>query len=586
MKPAACKLEHFLLFCCRHSLPVDIKMSHSSSKSSQFPINPVEEMMLYHGSFPWLCLCLYKPLLHAQSIDLALKVALHLQSLSQHLCKAAQSALMSLVLLPILHIYADSPWDAVQDSNVLSSYSFVDDVIFIVLGLILQFLEESDSCKVLFIRHGGLKVLNKLLHDIAGGDGVQNGCVLPLLLDLMRLLSAKTLPILSSSASVSVVKGIPAQQAGRMPPLEPSTSQTTGVRSFFRGISFSWGNDKRRIKELRDRSTSLDSNVLKKPGASNATSMPSAIKVDEISAYLTEIKRFVQTALSLTGAASHDVSRDKIRKTLSFVRAVSGAESTDSETDGGLGGKLTRKLSETSGYRSTSQEHLDPSADRVSNQSVGSSVVFTTDSLQLPGETEFAKWKKLTDFWSIIGHAVPTDGELCSIFLDMNGFYIALKLLNLISMGLSSYFDSEIDFTHTTIEQSFNESFAKSTSLNSSTEYLNYSVKKDGANSPAVAPHRLNSIPKINFSPKPSSSLKKAASLDDLLSDAFNLNFFKSTPPNDSAIDTPESVVDIEIHQRVLEQKLNLFTSCLRVCFFSVKSKDQVRYKSELLFMI
>jgi len=529
--------------------------------------------MLQHGETSWLCLCLYKPLLHCQSIDVSLKVALHLQSLSQHLCKAAKSALLTLVLVPIIHDHAACHWDALSDtSNPSKQCCFVDDVIFIVLGIILQFLEECQNCKVLFIRHGGLKVLNKLLDQIATSETTNIG-VLPLLLDMTRLLSTNTLLILSHASNVTIVKPVPNRVMEKQQ-TEPSASTQTGsVRSFFRGISFSWGNDKRRMKEMRDRTTSLDSNVAKNL---KANLLPSSVQIDEASAYLIEIKKFIQTALGLTGAMSHDLTKDKMRKTLSFVRAVSGADSTDSETEISLTGKKKRKLSETSGYRSTSLEHLDPSADKASNQSIGSSIIYTTDNLQLPGETDCSKWKKLADFWDIIGHAVPTDGELCSIFLDMNGFYIALKVLNLISMGLSSHFDSEIEFTHTTIEQSFNDSFQRSTSLQSSTEHLTGTVKSEET-TPKRFPSRLNSIPKISLTKPPQkSSLKKSVSLDDLLSEAFNISFFKTSPTADSAIDTPESAVDIEMQQRVLELKLHLFSSCLRICFFCAKYKDQV----------
>ena len=545
------------------------------ASSHQPDSHPVEEILLQHRDFSWLCLCLYKPLLQCNNIDLALKVALHLQSLSQHICKAAKSALLTLVLVPILHNYASCHWEAVPDTSGSSQqFCFVDDVIFIVMGMILQFLEECNNSKALFIRHGGWKVLNKLLDQIVGCENTNSG-VLPLLLDMTRLLSSKTLPTLSHSSSVNIVKPIsnhPVENEHRNEP--SSTAQPSGVRSFFRGISFSWSSDKKRLKGTRDRSTSMDSNTIKNI---RTNSFPSSVHVDETAVYVVEIKKFIQTALGLTGASAHDLTKDKLRKTLSFVRAVSVAESTDSDTEI-LTGKKKRKLSETSGYRSTSLEHLDPSPDKASNHSLSSSIIYTTDNLQLPGETEFMKWKKLTDFWDIVGRAVPADGELCSVFLDMNGFYVALKLLNLISMDMSSYFDSEIDFTHTTIEQSFNESFQKSTSLQSSCEGLTDSGKREEDKTLKRVPSRLNSMPKMSYSAQgQKSSLKKTASLDDLLSEAFNISFLKPNPPADSAIDTPESVVDIEIQQRVLEQKLHLFTSCLRICLFCAKNKEQVR---------
>ena len=555
-------------------MPVDIKMSSASHQSN---VHPAEEIMLQHRDFPWLCLCLYKPLLHCQNIDLALKVALNLQSLSQHLCKPAKNALLTLVLIPIIHDHASCHWEALSDpSNSTKQHCFVDDVIFIVLGIILQFLEECNDCKVLFIRHGGMKVLNKLLDQIAGSE-ITNIGVLPLLLDMERLLSTKTLLNLSHASSVNIVKPISSCAIEKQLQTEPSTSTQTGsVRSFFRVISLTWGNEKRRLKDVRDRASSLDSKVGKNL---KANLLPSSVQVDEYSVYLIEMKKFIQTALGLTGAMSHDLTKDKLRKTLSFVRAVSGADSTDSDTEASLTGKKKRKLSETSGYRSTSLEHLDPSADKASNQSIGSSIIFTTDSIQLPGETDSSKWKKLSDFWDIIGFAVPTGGELCSIFLDMNGFYIALKLLNLISMGLSSYFDSEIEFTHPTIEQSFNESFQKSTSVHSSTERLTNLEKTEENKTPIRQPSRLNSMPKISFSnPDQKSNLKKSVSLDDLLSEAFSINIFKSPPPVDSAINTPESAVDMELQQRVLELQLHLFTSCLRICLFCAKRKHQVRF--------
>ena len=522
-------------------------------------------MLRHSGQFPWLSLCLYKPLLCSKFADLALRVALHLQSLSQHLCSQAKNALLTLVFVPILHSYAGSAWDVAPNLASERKTSIADDVIFIVLGMTLQFIEESLVCRMLFVRHSGLKALNRLLGGRESEScTTDNAGLTPLLLDMFRLLSTNTLQKLSNSATISLFKPASNMQPEKLTSAEPVTIQTGTVRSFFRGISFSWGSDKRRAKDCGEQVRDSVSTQ-----ATNSFAMSAhALQVDEVSAYVTELKKFVQTSLHLTGASSHDPFKEKLKKTISFVRAVSGADSTDSEADFNLGGKMKRKLSETSGYRSTSLEHLDPSHDRgsASNHSVNSSV-FSTENIHLPGEVEVFKWKKLSDSWRVLGHAVPARGEMSSIFLDMNGFNIALKLLGLIATGLSSYFDSEIDFTLTTIDQSFNDSFAKS--VNSSAENLCNFARVENK----TFPTRLNSMPKI--SPLKKNSLKKTASLDDILSDSST----KSTlfqAPVDSAIDTPESVIDIEIQQRVLEDKLALFASCLKICFHCAKLKDRV----------
>ena len=542
--------------------------------------------MLQHSKdFPWLCLCLYKPLLFSKNVDVALKVALHLQSISPHLSVAPKSALLTLVFMPILHKFAGTFWDLLPDPSTHVATAMMDDIAFIVFGMILQFLEESSVYLKLFIRHGGLKALNKLLELDSSGASVDSSSAfncgaLSLILDLSRIATGKAVPTLSHTATVAVFKPNPKQQPDKQLELAPGEPvATTGVRSFFRGISFSWGNDKRRLKDAKERSSTIDITSLKQE-SSNSLSINSSIptlQADELAIYLVQLKRFVQGALSLTGASLKDFSKDRLKKTMSFVRAVSGADSTDSESELGFSIKRKRRLSETSGYRSTSQEQLYHTLDRSSSgaQSAISSVVFSADTLQLPADGDLSKWRRLTEVWSILGTAVPAEEELCSMFLDMNGFNIAMRLLTLISLGFNSHFNRDVSFTRpTTVEQSLDNSFAKTASRHSSTSALDEEETKREDN----PPKRTRSIPKINLtSPSENGNhenLKKTASLDDILSETFK--FFRSTTPVDSAINTPDSIVDFELQQLILELKLNLFTSCLRICFFCAKLKDQV----------
>lgn len=567
----------------RHSYPADLKASTSGSSPSS-RLDSVEEIMLQHSDkHPWLCLCLYKPLLCLRSTDIALKVALHLQSVSPHLCVPAKSALLTLVFMPILHQFAGTYWECLPDTSTQVVVSVMDDIVFIVLGMVLQFLEESSEYLILFIRHGGLTILNKLLELGSSTSNDSSSAfdsgALSLVLDLTRIATSKPLPTLSNKATVAIFKPSVRQQPDRELEVGSSESLTStgSVRSFFRGISFSWGNDKRRVKDMKERSSTLDIAAIKRessPSSVIQTGSSPSLLTDELEVYVVQLKRFVQGAVCLTGATLYDFSKDRLKKTMSFVRAVSGADSTDSENDPVFPLKRKRRLSETSGYKSTSQEQLYQTMDRssYSNQSVNSFIMYTTDNIQLPGENDLTKWKKLSDIWSILDVSVPVDGELCSIFVDMNGFNVALKLLKLLSQEFTSHFDHETDFTQPTpVQQSLDNSFALSASLHSSTDALN--EKKE--NQKELNPIRLNTIPKINLpSPQKSNNLKKTASLDDILSETFK--FFRPNSPSDSAINTPESVIDLELQQQILDLKLSLFTSCLRICFFCAKLKDQV----------
>ncbi|XP_076817532.1 lysosomal-trafficking regulator-like isoform X1 [Clavelina lepadiformis] len=582
----------------RRSLPMDVTLNTSVAPN---PINKTADELLFQSNinFPWLCLCLYKAFLQSENKSLSLKVALHLQSISQHICNEAKRALTTLVFVPVLCSYANVTWEEVTEELPTTEGRYHDEVVFISMGILLHLVEDSPGCRELFVRHGGLKAINEILCKRRNNDLEicrQTDEILCLLFYIVRVIATMHF-IKSAQTNVALFSPDSSKVMRKQRSLDiVSNNESGGVRSFFRGISFSWGSDKRRLKDMRDRSISFDHSVSKlppKPGDSNlfdGNLTLTMTHVDEEKIFFRAFKRFSLISLSLSGASTAEKSKEKIPRVQKIaMRPTSGTESTtDSDNDLHSNTFRNRKLSETSGYRSTSLESFERSISYDLNsvgRSSNSAVSFTSENVFLPDDSDLETWKSISDLWHVLGLAVPHGSQLSTIFVEMNGFEIALKLLNLIGASLHSHFESELDFTMATADFTLNESLSQK-SVDSYVPLV------------SSAAENVESITASAVLSEDTASLKQ-----DHDNDIEQSN--EQVMPNEADISSPENTassrltstplkpqkehvqpiagdraagdrLDASLAKQVLEQKLKLFTSCLRICLFCANTDDQV----------
>nr|CAB3263579.1 lysosomal-trafficking regulator-like [Phallusia mammillata] len=514
----------------RRSLPGDIQFTESCSSSFK---QDLEDFMLNKSSeHPWLFLAVYRAFLQLGNSPICQKALQHLQTIAVFLSPEAKKSLTSTVLVPVLLSFADVGWDALKDDQPVLVETYTEAVVTSLLDILVTFLDTIDECRSVFLRHGGLKAVNQLLY-LKGSEDDSN-VLHARLLKIVEALMTKT--TLFSPQAVVHVFAPPSQEGLRrkVSSGDITNNEPGAMRSFFRGLSFSWGTDNRRL--LRDRSISfttkpkniMSSKSVDVPDPNSFTS--SKIYVDELSVFYAEVKRFVQNALNITGATSFDRNKDKQSIVSRFSRTDSELESENRSR--------TRRLSETSGYRSTSPDSVERSAahDARSMHSVTSTSSYATESVSLPDDDHLEQWKSVSDVWNILGLAVPLDRELGMIFNELNGFDVTMRLLNLITTSLNFYFESDLDFTISSNEMYLNNSVTK--------------LKVEDTTSGETVVHR---------NPSESTLSDQKDEEDQVHGNEVD------------AADEDGFVWD----EGVLETKLQFFTSCLRICLFCGKLTNE-----------
>nr|XP_009860308.2 lysosomal-trafficking regulator-like isoform X1 [Ciona intestinalis]XP_026692490.1 lysosomal-trafficking regulator-like isoform X1 [Ciona intestinalis] len=561
----------------RRSLPIDVS---SSSESSASEISAEESFFLYNLSHPWLCLVMYRKLLASSDPDLSLKVALHLQTLSPHLPEESKMSLSSLVLLPILCSSSGIKYSLMRKELCSTGEVFREEILSIILCILLRYLESSDPCRAIFLRHGGLKAVNKILshpkHSSQDADFSDH--IRDLVFHLGRAYLT-SVTILSPDVSVAVFS-----YYKKPPPLlkqhstEPTSDNSVAgpMKTFLRG--FSWGSEKFRT-DAQERSTSLGSLRQKQENKSQINRdnqlTYTSTSIDELSVYYTELRKFVRVALALSGASTNDRAKEKAKKSknFNFARALSG-ESTDSDPEF-RSRPRTRNLSETSGYRSTSPESLNHSISNeirsISSRSNNSTLSYISDSVSLPSDTDTFAWQQLVNYWQVLGLSVPMDNQISTSFVELNGFEVALKLLTMISTSLNEYYLSEMNFTFATQDNTAAGSVLDKSISSSSLE------SPTSNDNPLTAP---KTPPKIFLAEEHSQEeeMPFSSSPKDVdLQEPSTLTHSHPTIDVSSVDDLPDvpDFGDAATDLKLVEMKLNLFCSCLRVCLFCSRRTDQ-----------
>jgi len=542
----------------RRSLPGDICLVDNTTADFQ---KELEEFLLERNAeHPWLCMALYRALLQLGTSDLCSKALQHLQTISPHLSSEARQALTSLVLVPVLLAFADVAWEALKPGQQVLKETYSEVVVTALIEILLRFLERSDDCRAITIRHGGLKAINQLLYLKTNPDQDQTS-LHDLMLQAAEILTTSPTPF-SPQAVVHVFSPAPMDVIGRK---ARGANQGAGdggaVRTLLQGFSFSWSSDKNRGHPvLRDRSTSFTGrfNLPTNP-ASNGEQKGdepfrcNRIYVDEMFVHQVEAKRFVQNSITITGATYCEKIREKFNfasRLTTKSHAGDSADTADPET----GHRAGRRLSETSGYRSTSPDSAERvnSHDLRSLHSLTSSSSFATESVTLPDDDHAAHWENIAEMWNIVGLAVPLGGDLCRAFVELGGFDVTMKLMHLITTSLSFHFESSLDFTSNTVDVTFTEQPTSS----------NVDVTNE------------------NKQPHGGTTIDEQVASDDSL-----------TADDNDSLELPDVVDDPDVtgaagdavvedgapnDEGILKMKLTLLTACLRICLFCAHHHDQV----------
>ena len=452
-----------------------------------------------------------------------------LEEASPHLSLPLKVSLLTNVLLPVVSSHCELR-SSLTDLNL----KFDVAVFEAVLRIIRQLIDACGICREIFVRHHGLQCINQILSSYRS---FMESTVVACALDILTIFMVKETTL--SQSTVINVYGASAEKKA-LSKQKSLDFDSQGVRGFFRSLSItSWNSERRKSAFSHDM----------KPEKSRVGKLSAKIvHVDEEIRMLREMQGFVNLTMDQIAAAGRNdrAVKDRSWHTLaSYSKSnQSGCDSSDSEADGSEQ-QYRRKVSDTSGYRSNKSTGADSPDERhssISSRSFLSPVQYIAEHVLLPEKSSGSAWSLMADLWYAMSITLPYNQHLCDVFVEANGIDVTIKLLHLLIPTISSaIFHAESDFTFATADN------------------VSLATQDESASVARVSVHEDQStdLP-------PSGQVAAAIDADSsrgifLSDDTTSLN--KSSQFRGSAPSLSEG--------NLLENKLKVFASCLRIVLYS-----------------
>ena len=451
---------------------------------------------LFHtnnSSQPWLALALYRILLHSTAANaandhLAAAVLDHIEEILPHCAGPVRLQLLANVLMPVAASYTGQHGRLVDRASAHSRHVFVTCLRLTSLCM------TSDPCAgpPVFVRHQGLQVLHTLLNgDVpgeagksrtpsSGGDLSDDAEVRSIALLMTSSMFSRKLKPLDGQASVHVFtlrcperkeavapsggEGASWSSPSQLTAAQADVPPLEGARSFFRGLSFSWGNvEKRRLLEEMAADSPLGD-------ASDPTYERQTMAVDEREQWRAETQRFVRSALQRLGrlpGGGNSAANGKSSTLSSLSDRTHWAvkrfsrmslHNTDESDPEVAAAEKQQRTSESSGYRSASANDVSSLDERLNStgsgrplssaagsststsrhQSSASSIVNNFDAIVLPHDVP--GWRRLSECWRMIAVAVTSRQQqlqgdntatvvIADYFVEVGGVDVSLKVV-------------------------------------------------------------------------------------------------------------------------------------------------------------
>ena len=389
----------------------------------------------------YLSLSLFRILLLSQNNKLTSLILHNLIRLIPYCNLQASASILINVLLPIIKSF--------EGQNKSTKFIYSNDVLvhcLKVVNLCFKF-DENGVLKRLFIRNKGMRYLNTfLLSEKCSLSFDSNDLQMCLIsLNLMSLLLSSNLKF-EKKISFNVLKPFTPLKTGSRSNVslsslnaskKPLSSRSSidsqfssGAKSFFRGFSFSWSNEKQvdvssyHSEESDESPTNTSQSLI---------FSKQKVYVDECVCFEKEARKFIQVSLTKNLNALSDCTDTLGNRSSTFEKIKGGTWAA----------KFSRFSFKTESEESSNEENVQktrlstPESESVRSQKS----FFRTFSLKetksrqernsfsLPYIESTDDWLKVVHLWSTISFAVCSSAMIAKFFLEYKGAALTLKLI-------------------------------------------------------------------------------------------------------------------------------------------------------------